>query len=192
MPDTVSYAVRRSALEQERVWSVGAGGFSWSAPDKAGHFDFNEIATIRLRWTGSRFDHARYACDVIRFNGWTETVVSTHYDGPARFSDRAASYRSFIDALVRRTAEANPACRFLAGSSVAGYALNLVAAAAGLLLLVVVLLAIGLPITLLIAVKLALLAFLVPLALRWLKQNRPRSFLPHAIPADVLPALGNP
>ena len=184
-----TYRVRRNAFETERTWMVDASGLSWSATDKSGHFDFKDITSIRLEWTGSRFDHARYACHVRRFNGWTETIVSTHYDGPAQFADRAEGYRAFVAALVRQTAAANPSCAFHAGSGILHYAFNVAFMAASLALLALVMFTIGIPLHWLILTKLLVIAFLLPLALRWVKKNRPRRFEASAIPADVLPAI---
>lgn len=189
MSGQYSYAVRRNAFEPERTWTVGTTGLSWSATDKSGHFDFKDITSIRLEWTGSRFDHARYACHVRRFNGWTETIVSTHYDGPAQFADRADNYRTFVSALVRQTAAANPSCVFHAGSGILHYAFNVVFMTASLALLALVMFTIGIPLHWLILAKLLVIAFLLPLALRWVKKNRPRQFPASAIPADVLPSI---
>lgn len=183
-----SYTVRRNALETERTWTVDASGLSWTSTDKSGHFDFKDITSIRLEWTGSRFDHARHACHVRRFNGWTETIVSTYYDGPAQFGDRAEGYRAFVSALVQQTAAANPSCVFHAGSGILHYAFNVAFMTTSLALLALVMFTIGIPLHWLILTKLLVIAFLLPLALRWVKKNRPRRFEASAIPADVLPS----
>ena len=188
MPESIDYTVRRSALEAERTWRVDDMGLSWTDPSRPGQFPFKDIVEIRLQWLGSRADLARYACHVRRFNGWTETIVSTHYDGPMQFPDRSKAYIPFVGALIHRTSAANPACRFRAGSSSAAYFGNLVAMLAGLGLLLLVMVSIGAVFPWLIVVKLIIIAVLALLAIRWLKVNRPRSFDPGAIPASVLPS----
>ena len=110
-----------------------------------------------------------------------------------RWSDHAkhltaAKWAPFVGALIHRTSAANPACRFRAGSSSAAYFGSLAAMLAGLGLLLLVMVSIGVVFPWLIVVKLIIIAVLAPLAIRWLKVNRPRSFDPGAIPASVLPS----
>lgn len=188
MSDSATFSVRKSAFENERTWTVDATGLSWSAPDKSGHFDFKDIATIRVAWTGTRFDTGRHAAHVTRVNGWTETIVSSHYKGPAQFESRAGTYLPFVQALIALTARHNPACVFLAGARPLNYWASAGVMVAGLGLLLLVGFTIGVPLTGLIAAKLVIIAFLLPLAIRWLKRNRPRQFTPPVIPADVLPS----
>jgi hypothetical protein len=188
MSDSVEYTVRRHAFEKQRTWRIDAAGVSWSAEDKSGRFDFSEISTIRLQWAASRADHARYACQVARANGWTETIVSTHYDGPMQFPDRRGTYLPFVHELVRRTAAANPACHFRAGTTPVRFLGNLTAMIAGLALLALVALTLGVPFTGIVVMKLIVIAALLPLALAWFKKNRPRPFDPANIPADILPS----
>lgn len=185
----LEYSVRRSALEKQRLWRVDAAGFSWSYDGGKGHFDFSEITSIRLEWAASRADHVRYACYVTRFNGWTETIVSTHYAGPMQFTDQRESYHPFVMELVNRTAEANPACSFHAGSTLLSYAGSFLILGASLFLLAAVAISIGISFTGLIVAKLIVLAFLVPLGLAWLQKNRPRRFAPPDVPPDVLPPV---
>jgi hypothetical protein len=185
----VEYSVRRSALEKQRVWRVDRSGLSWSYEGHQGHFDFKEITAIRLEWAASRADHNRYACYVRRFNGWTETIVSTHYAGPMQFVDQRETYSPFVMALLSSAAGANPACTFHAGASLLSYAGSFLILGTSLLLLAAVALSIGIPLTGLIVAKLIVLAFLVPLGLNWLRKNRPRQFSPPGVPPDVIPAI---
>jgi hypothetical protein len=183
MPDPAQYNVRRSILEAERSWSVDDTGLTWTGPRHSGHIPFARISEIRLKWAGSRADQARYACYVTPAGGEAEIIVSTHYAGPMLFPDRRGSYVPFIRELIRRTAAANPACRFRAGPTALAYAASVAAMLFGLGL------TIGIALPWLIVVKLIILAALVPLAIRWLKVNRPRPFDPAVIPAGILPAL---
>lgn len=190
MSDAYTYSVRRSLLENERRWSLDDRCLSWSAPDDPkdrGHIECRGIRRIRLQWTGSRFDHARYQCRVTAASGLSETIVSTHFAGVARFEDRSDAYRPFVRALIRQVAAANPACQFVAGVSPLKYIFNAMFLLVSFALLFLVLLTIGIPLHWLIITKLTVIAFLLPLVLRWLKQNRPRRFSPESIPADTLP-----
>ena len=109
------YRIRQHAFEKERLWRVGPDGLSWDGGDKKGHFPFSEIVSIRLSYTPTRFDFARYRCVVTRFNGWREAIVSTSYAGIGSFEDRAPAYARFVRSLVAHAAKGNPAIRFEAG-----------------------------------------------------------------------------
>jgi len=65
----------------------------------------------------------------------------------------------------------------------------MLAMAMGLLLLLIVLLTIGVPLVGVAAVKLGLLAWYAPTAVRYVRKNRPRSLSPASIIADGLPSL---
>jgi len=187
-PEADTYAVRRNAFEAERVWRIDPSGLSWEAADKSGRFAFDEIGEVRLEWAATRADHARYACHVVRFNGWTETIVSTHYDGIARFGDRAASFNPFVRRLVAEIARANPQCRFRAGATGLAYFGSLALMIGAALLLATVIAAFGIPLHVIIVAKLVVIAALTPLAIAWSKRNRPRPFDPRSIPEEVLPS----
>ncbi|WP_373503277.1 hypothetical protein [Aestuariivirga sp.] len=183
------YTVRRNAFEPERTWSIEPSGLAWKSADASGHIGFGEIASLRLEWAATRADRFRFACHVAASGGGTEAIVSTTYAGPMNFPDQADAYVPFIRELVRRVSQENPGCRFEAGATSFRWLASLAAMTLGLIFLGMVLLSIGLPLTGLIAVKLALLAFLVPLAIAWIRKNRPRHFVPPAIPRNVLPPL---
>jgi hypothetical protein len=182
------YRVRQHAFEPERVWRVGPAGFAWQVGEKAGHFAFSEITSIRLSFTPTRFDSARYRCTVTRFNGWRENFASTSYAGIGSFEDRGRAYGVFVRALVDEATRANPAIRLEAGESSLRYWSSILILVAALLLLAVILLSVGFNATWIVIVKLMVIAFLLPIGLRWIAKNRPRSFAPDAIPADVLPS----
>ena len=181
------YRVRQNAFEQECLWRVGPQGLSWDGGAKKGHFPFSEITSIRLSFTPTRFDFARYRCIVKRFNGWEETIVSTSYAGIGSFEDRSSTYAAFVRRLIAEAASANPAIRFEAGESLFKYWGSIALMVGAFALLAVVILSIGFNSTWFIVVKLAVIAFLLPVALRWVAKNRPHSFPPGAIPPEVLP-----
>jgi len=183
------YRVRQHAFEQERIWRAGPEGVSWDGGDKKGHFPFSDIASIRLSFTPTRFDFVRYRCTVTRFNGWQETIVSTSYARIGSFEDRAQDYGRFVRDLVSHAARGNRAIRFEAGESPIKYWGSIAALIGAFALLALVLFSIGFNPTWVIAAKLAVIAFLLPLCLRWIGKNRPRPFLPSAIPSNLLPEI---
>lgn len=185
------YRVRQHAFEQERIWRVDATGLSWDGGDKKGHFPFSDIRRIRLSFTPSRFDFIRYRCTVTRFNGWEETIVSTSYAGIGSFEDRAQDYARFVNCLVQEAARGNPAIRFEAGETLFKYWGNIAILVGAIALLAYVLISIGFDPTWIIMAKIAVIAFLIPLCLKWMSKNRPGGFQPTAIPADLLPEISS-
>jgi hypothetical protein len=183
----LSYTVRRNALESARTWTLDQTGLGWSDDKTQGHFKFGEISTIRLEWGATRFDGRRFLCSVSRFNGWMEQIVSTEYSGLADFTDRKDDYLPFVRALVAATAAANPSCRFVAGSSLGKYWVNLASLAFAVAVIAIAAVSIGIPLTAVVVAKGIVIAFLLPLAISWVRRNRPRPFDPQAIPADVIP-----
>lgn len=184
---SATYTVRRNALETARAWAVDDKGLSWQGGPQSGHFDFSEIATIRLEYGATRFDAARFVCSVCRFNGWTEQIVSTEYSGLADFTDRKADYVPFVRALITATAAANPKCQFVAGSGTGRYWLNIAALVFSAVVIIFAALSFGIPLIAVIVAKAVVILFLLPRALAWVRRNKPRSFDPASIPAEVLP-----
>ena len=186
--DETEYRVRQHAFEPERLWRVGSDGLSWEAGEKRGHFDFSEITSIRLSYTPTRFDFARYRCTITRFNGWRENFTSTSYAGIGQFDDRAPAYGRFVRNLIAQASRANPAIRLEAGelhlkywskhrhsrwrlgSSCDRDASRSVSMRPGSSWS-----------------NLLVIAFLLPIGLRWIAKNRPRPFSADAIPTEVLP-----
>jgi hypothetical protein len=176
------YRVRQHAFEQERVWRVGPEGLSWDGGDKKGHFPFRDIRAIRLSYTPTRFDFARYRCSVTRFNGWREEIVSTSYAGIGSFEDRSKDYGRFVRSLVAHAAKGNPAIRFEAGESQLKYWGSIAILVGAFALLALVIFSIGFNPTWIIIAKLVVIAFLFPICLRWMRKNRPQRFSPDSIP----------
>lgn len=183
------YRVRLHAFEQERVWRVGPEGLSWDGGDKQGHFPFSDIRSIRLSYTPTRFDFARYRCSVTRFNGWREEIVSTSYAGIGSFEDRAQDYGHFVRSLVAYAAKGNPAIRFEAGESHIKYWGSIAILVGAFALLALVIFSIGFNSTWIIVAKLVVIAFLFPVCLRWMRKNRPQRFDSGSIPPYLLPEV---
>jgi hypothetical protein len=151
-------------------------------------FPLRDIAEIRLLFDPTRLDTTRHRCDVTLHDGTRATFWSTHYVSVGEFEDRGASYRPLVRELVARTAAANPRCAFRAGKRPLVYwAEHIFLLAMAAFLIWVLALVGGSGLSELVLVKLAILAALVPLALRYARKNRPRGFDPATIPADILP-----
>jgi hypothetical protein len=105
----------------------------------------------------------------------------------ADFEDRSASYRDLVVALIRRTDACNPACRMVTGTSMWNWLLS-----SGFLLVALGFLALALiymwsAVGWLVLVKLMVILFLLPTAIRWVVKNRPAGFSARDIPENLLP-----
>ncbi len=187
MSETIEYLVRRHAFEKEHRWSLDDTGLAWQAEDASGRLDYAAIASIRLEYGATRADFARYRCLVAGRNGEAQIIVSTHFDSLGSFSDRRGTYLPFVRTLIARTAAANPLCRFQAGVSPMRFWLTLFLLFLSLAVLAIAALSLGVPVLWYLYLKIAVIIALLPVALVWIKRNRPRRFRPSAIPADVLP-----
>jgi hypothetical protein len=167
------YTVRANAFEPERTWRLEDAALRWDNKQGPQHFAFANITDIRLEFAPSRANQAQYFCHVGIKSGWTETIPSTHYAGIMNFEDRAADYRAFVLALVQQVAAANPACRLRGGATQLQYLGNIAAIVLSVLMLAFVLLLVGMPLTVIAVIKLALIAFYLPTLLRWFRRNGP-------------------
>jgi hypothetical protein len=151
-------------------------------------FPYASIVELRLCFDPTRFDDTRHRCDLRLADRRKASFYSTHFVSVAEFEDRAATYGPLVRALVAQVAAANPTCRFRAGKwSIVYWSEHVVLAAMVALLVFVLALVGGVAITDLFLAKLAVVVAFVPVMIAYTRKNRPRSFEPGAIPADVLP-----
>jgi hypothetical protein len=157
-------------------------------PGGAARFPHAGITELRLSFDPTRFDTHRYRCDV-RIAGGAGTLWSTHFAGVGEFEDRAATYTPFVRAVIARVAAANPNCTFRAGTRPLAYwAGQLFLLAMTLVAIWVIAMVGGSALSEVTWTKLFVVIGLIPLALAYARKNRPRRFLPSAIPDDVLPS----
>lgn len=183
------YATRNDAFSPARTFELAAQGVVVDSPDKAKReIPFRDIVGIELAFAPTRPERNRYRCGLLLQKGETIEFFNRTYRGVYDFHDTSAEYVAFVRALHEAVAQRNPACRFAAGVSGGRYALNVAALVFAALVVAVALvcfLLIGL--VWVVAVKLILIAFYAPAALRWLKRNQPRTYDPRAIPSELLP-----
>jgi len=128
-------------------------------------------------------------CVIWPRRGRAVVMTSNHFLGLGRFEDRSATFRPFVEALVRRIAAATPATRFIFGMPPAlwWFWVALLAAVAMLaplsLVIIVAALAQGrsLPVQSFIPLGIVFVVFLGLFGyIRQLRRNRPRRFEPRA------------
>lgn len=146
------------------------------------------MVEVRLAFAPTRPERERYRCQLVLRNAEVLEFFNRTYRGVYDFADTSAEYSEFVRALHAALGQHAPGCRFLAGSSGAGYAFNLlvlgfvvlVVAGAFVYFVVVGLVWIAL-------IKVLLVLFYTPTAIRWAQRNKPRTYPPDAIPSDMLP-----
>lgn len=129
---------------------------------------FTNVTSAKLRFEPTRVETRRYAMLITAGRDYTLTDIN--YRGIMDFEAQSDAYNIFIDAFHNRLAAANPDVSYSAGSTPAAFAGNVIASR------IVVALLIGIGIFLLtsalyaiVAIKLLLLAFYVPVMLLRLK-----------------------
>jgi hypothetical protein len=187
MRSVTSYTVRKSALEPPTRYTIGDEALEIEPEGKPPRrVVYAELRRVTLSFVPTPVD-ARFFCS-LRHAGGTLHLVSTNYDGPGSFSTRAAAYAPFVRALLARLADRAPQAEYRAGSGGLAYGLMIFFAVAMVPLAVGALLwwwqsdsgGVG-------ALKALGVLFLLPIAVRWLKKNKPGAFDPLDPPAGLLP-----
>jgi hypothetical protein len=183
------YPTRLHALVPPETFELGADALSVArdgGPSVA--VPLSALRELRLRYSPTRAELNRFECHLRTRDGVHYVLTNRTYRGPLRFEDTSAAYVEFVRALVAATQHAAPQCRFLAGAAWPAFLLNLGCTLFTLGMLgVAVLLLASIGGSALVYLKLALILFFLPFALRWVKRNRPRPFDPAALPAELLP-----
>ncbi len=188
-----TYQFRLSLARSETTYRIEGDALVWSEGGENGRLPFSEIRQIRIYGSpgigfgGSTVAPSFQRCVVKPRQGRAHVFSSNHYVSLGKFEDRSATFRPFIEALIRRVAAVNPATQFISGMPGVLWAIW------ALILLSVVILA---PLALLViiidllsgggfsathlAVTIFLLGILFTLGSRWrmLVRNRPQQLDP--------------
>ncbi len=178
------YATRNHALAPATRWVLEEGRLQLEdgkGPPRV--VPLGWVRELRLDFAPTRPERNRFRCRLKLFNGETLTFFNRTYAGIYDFRETSAEYVAFVSALRDALARHAPGCRFIAGAGGVSYFFNVLTtvfifgcfAAIAWFLFVV-----GL--TWMLALKLLILIFYVPVLLRWVVRNRPRDFAPAAIP----------
>ncbi|MBP9912143.1 MAG: hypothetical protein KBF26_01925 [Opitutaceae bacterium] len=150
-----------------------------------------EVAEVRLTFAPTRPEPKRYRCRLTLRSGGVWEFFNRTYRGVYDFADTSAAYGEFVRALHGALAREAPACRFVAGSSLAAYWFNtgvLVMVGAVLLAAMVFFFTTGM--LWVVLIKVLLILVYVPTAIGWLRRNKPRCHTAGSIPPDLLPKQG--
>lgn len=100
----------------EDCYRLDPDGVRVAGPGRARTLAFAEVAGVRVYESPGLGGIPGFArCVVWPRRGRAVVLSSNHVVGIGRFEDRSATFRPFVDALVRRIAAANAAARFAFG-----------------------------------------------------------------------------
>jgi hypothetical protein len=186
--ETVSYSYRPSPLGAPREFSLTAQGIDWVAGLRSGTVAFDRVRRLRVSYRPNTMQSHRFVTELwadgspklqIISSSWKSMMEQERFDG---------AYSSFIRELHRRISRANGATQFERGSNPLVYWLGILVfagAAIGLAALIVRALQAGAMTS--AAIVAAFLAFYLWQAGNFFRRNRPGTYRPDALPADVMP-----
>lgn len=185
----VSYATRNNAFTPAVVWTLC--GDRLRREDGKGRPRetwLRDVRAVQLQYAPTRPERNRYRCRITLSNGTKLEFFNRTYRGVYDFEDTSEAYAKFVTALHAELSRHARDCRFQAGSSAGSYWGNfalLVAICVVVLGALLFFLSAGL--FWVAAIKVVLIVFYLPTAIRWLRRSKPQFYIPGSIPTTVLP-----
>lgn len=182
------YVTRNNLLTTEWRWEISEEGINLTQLSGIQLIKWDNIREIRLQYAPTRFIANRYTCAINQHSGGTIWFSSHYYQGFNDFRNDGLTYAKFVTKLIETVGQKNPNCNFTSGSGRLYYLFNLsVMIFTGFLLVVIAKLLLALGLTWMVGVKLLMIFFLIPRALRWLRYNHGQNFNGSSIPVGLLP-----
>jgi hypothetical protein len=185
------YVYRLNVLTSETTIWLGPDAFQ--VIEKGGAtrtYSYGRVSRVRLSYEPSRVAADLYLCRIFvkGQSAPVATVSSIFYRGFLTFDPQLTAYRSFVVALHDKLSH-RAGVQYRAGVSNFAYwgnavFLTLVTVFSAILLIPI---ASGISLTGTHWFKIAMIAFLAPLAAAWFWSNRPRDYAPSKIPSELLP-----
>jgi hypothetical protein len=186
--ETVSYAYRPSLLGAPREFNLTDQGIGWSAGGRSGRIPFERVRRLRLSYRPNSMQSQRFVTEL-----WSDDVpklqiVSSSWKSMMEQERLDSAYSAFVRELHRRVATVNRTAQFERGSSQLIYWPGvLIFAAAGLGLAALVARALQAGALTSAAIVAAFLVLYLWQAGNFFRRNRPGTYRPDALPADVMP-----
>ena len=184
-----TYSHRNSLLHNNRTYKIRNDKLVWQDDDiPEVSLEYSNIKTVEAQFAPTRVQSNRYLLRLTTKSKGKVDITNTTYKGIGHFEELNQTYVPFVRELNRRIAEKNPKIQFKKGSSWAGYVFSIFI---GILLFVVIIAAflffLNAGVLWLAAIKLIILIFFFPRLLRYIKRNKPASYDPLNLPANILP-----
>jgi hypothetical protein len=184
----VTYGHRARPYSNEAVFELREDRVAIEQGSRKGDFLFSEIAMIRLMYKPKNTTNEGYQTKIYRRDRKTASFTNLSWKSLVDVERQDEAYSTFLRRMITAAAAANPSIVLVAGlprwmhGLVTIFGVASVAALA--LVTVQALMQGGWPIALLTA---ALASYFAWWATRYTLRNRPRSFRPEAVPAEVMP-----
>jgi len=189
----ISYSTRKNAFTGTQTFALDQTGLDIIEDKRSPQrILLADIICVRLEFHPTRFETERYRCEIRTRQNKQWEFFNRSYEGVASFRDTSTEYAQFVRELHAALPRVNPGCQFVAGCTGARYWINVAAmvfTALVLMALLAFLVMVGMHWIALL--KMLLIAAFTPVAIQWLRRNRPRRYQPTAIPEEVLPATAN-
>lgn len=186
----IEYHTRNHAFVPPMTLRVDANSLSIDQKGRAREsVPINHIQKIELTYFPTRAELNRYRCRLYVHNRKRIEFFNRTYKGIMDFEDTSEAYKAFIMSLHEIIAQQNPACVFFAGVSHVSYWINVGCLGFVLFVLILALVFfITLGILWLTFIKVLILLYYLPYAVKWIRRNVPKKYSPDRIPTEVLPA----
>lgn len=186
--ETVSYSYRPSLLGAPREFSLTEQGIDWVAGLKSGTVAFDRVRKLRVSYRPNSMQSHRFVTELWADGAPKLQIVSSSWKSMMEQERLDGAYSSFIRELHRRISRASGATQFERGSNPLVYWLGiLVFAGAGVGLAALIVRALQAGATTSAAIVGAFLVFYLWQAGNFFRRNRPGTYRPDALPADVMP-----
>jgi len=186
-----TYAHRNSLLSQLRSYRIEDDALYWQDDHQPEvRLAYADINSVEAQFSPTRVQANRYLLRLKTRSKGNVDITNTSYKGIGDFEELNETYVPFVIELHKKSAAKNPAISFKKGSSWAGYIFAIVVAVALIALIAgagVFFLVSGM--IWIAAIKLAILIFLFPRLIRYIKRNKPASYNPLMLPDHALPVI---
>ncbi|HCD31187.1 MAG TPA: hypothetical protein DER01_02205 [Phycisphaerales bacterium] len=183
------YTYRQSILTKPWTFGLKNNALTWEEEGKPLRMiPFTQITKVQPKFDPTRVQLNRHILHVHTTQNGIIKIASMTYQGINDFKDQASSYRTFIKAFHEQLSAANPKMQFSKGITQLGYLASI-----GVLIFLIVLLvgAVGFilmgAVNFIILIKLGLLLYFIPSLVGYIRKNKPGTYDPLNLPADILP-----
>lgn len=183
----IAYRFRKSTFEKEKTFSLLPNGLSIQEeqlPEKV--IAYSSIRSIRLCYMPDRMRTNNYQCHIETDKDKLQ-LMSWSYVSLANFKEDKENYRALVLELIARVHAANPRVLLLSGRPRGAYYGSIFFMAVAFIVLAILFSKLGASISGLSWLKLALLLLMIPLAISYIKKNKPGNFSAAAVPPSLLP-----
>lgn len=183
----ITYLFRKSTFDKEKTFALLPNGLSIQEeqlPEKL--IAYSSIRSIRLSYVPDRMRTNNYQCH-IETDKDIYLLMSWSYVSLANFKEDKENYKAFILELIARVHAANPRVLLLSGRPRGAYYGSIFFMALAFIVLAILFAKLSAAISGISWLKLVLLLLMIPLAISYIKKNKPGNFSAAAVPPSLLP-----